>query len=184
MPNQSSRPVLLLYSTTDGHTRHIIEVIGEELAALGLTTDLRDLAESSLPDPGDYQAVLIGASIRYGKFRPVLANYTSQHADTLNAMPTAFVAVNLTARKEEKRSPETNAYTRKFLEATPWQPGHTEVVAGALRYPRYQLFDRLMIQLIMKMTGGVTDASQEIDYTDWDSVRAFARRWGEQRLHP
>jgi menaquinone-dependent protoporphyrinogen oxidase len=31
------------------------------------------------------------------------------------------------------------------------------VFAGALRYPRYRWYDRFMIRLIMKMTGGETD---------------------------
>ncbi len=68
-------------------------------------------------------------------------------------MPSAFFAVNLTARKPEKRSPQTNAYTRKFLLSSPWQPKQCAVFAGALRYPRYRWFDRVMIRFIMKMTG-------------------------------
>lgn len=180
MPEAKSGSVLLLYSTTDGHTRRIIEVIGKELETLGLIVKVADLAADSVPAPAAYQAVLIGASIRYGKFRPVVASYAAKHAEQLNQKLSAFVAVNLTARKAEKRSPETNAYTRKFLESTPWRPGVIEVVPGALRYPRYRLFDRLMIQLIMKMTGGETDPSKEIDYTDWERVAAFGREWGEQ----
>jgi menaquinone-dependent protoporphyrinogen oxidase len=49
------------------------------------------------------------------------------------------------------------------------------VFAGALRYPRYRWFDRLMIQLIMKMTGGETDTRKEVVYTDWQQVSIFAR---------
>ncbi|WP_025733348.1 menaquinone-dependent protoporphyrinogen IX dehydrogenase [Carnimonas nigrificans] len=180
----SPAKALLLYSTTDGHTRRIVEVIAESLAAQGVESDVVDINSGEPPSPERYTAVLIGASIRYGKFKPTVARYASTYAEQLNQKISAFVAVNLTARKEEKRSPTTNAYTHKFLEATPWQPGHCEVVAGALRYPRYRLFDRLMIQLIMKMTGGETDPSKEIDYTDWERVSAFGREWGEQiRAH-
>ena len=32
-----------------------------------------------------------------------------------------------------------------------------------------------MIQLIMRITGGETDSSKEVEYTDWDQVTAFAR---------
>jgi menaquinone-dependent protoporphyrinogen oxidase len=41
------------------------------------------------------------------------------------------------------------------------------VFAGALRYPRYRWYDRFMIRLIMKMTGGETDTRKEVVYTDW-----------------
>jgi menaquinone-dependent protoporphyrinogen oxidase len=44
------------------------------------------------------------------------------------------------------------------------------VFAGALRYPRYRWYDRFMIRLIMKMTGGETDTSKEVVYTDWQQV--------------
>ena len=55
----------------------------------------------------------------------------------LKAMPSAFFSVNLVARKPEKRTPQTNSYTRKFLLNSPWQPESCAVIAGALRYPRY-----------------------------------------------
>ena len=32
-----------------------------------------------------------------------------------------------------------------------------------------------MIRLIMKMTGGETDTSKEVVYTDWQQVASFAR---------
>ncbi|MNN88770.1 Protoporphyrinogen IX dehydrogenase [menaquinone] [compost metagenome] len=93
-------------------------------------------------------------------------------------MPSAFFSVNLTARKADKRSPQTNAYTRKFLLSSPWQPKQCAVFAGALRYPRYRWFDRVMIQLIMRMTGGETDTSKEVEYTDWQQVDRFAQEFG------
>ncbi|MBD4937812.1 menaquinone-dependent protoporphyrinogen IX dehydrogenase, partial [Xanthomonas citri pv. citri] len=76
----------------------------------------------------------------------------------------------LTARKENRKTPETNVYTRKFLAKIKWKPTQVEVIAGALLYPRYTLFDRLCIQLIMKLTKGETDASKEYEYTDWQQV--------------
>jgi menaquinone-dependent protoporphyrinogen oxidase len=33
-----------------------------------------------------------------------------------------------------------------------------------------------MIQLIMRMTGGETDTSKEVEYTDWQQVAKFAQR--------
>ena len=49
------------------------------------------------------------------------------------------------------------------------------VIAGALRYPRYRWYDRFMIKLIMKMSGGETDTRKEVVYTDWEQVANFAR---------
>ena len=51
------------------------------------------------------------------------------------------------------------------------------MVAGALEYPRYKIWDRLAIQLIMKITDGPTDSTLNIEYTDWDQVREAAERF-------
>lgn len=85
-----------------------------------------------------------------------------------------FFGVNLTARKPEKSTPETNVYVRKFLQRITWQPTISAVFAGALLYPRYTFFDRVMIQFIMRITGGETDPTKEIEYTDWEKVRSFS----------
>ena len=123
--------------------------------------------------------MLVGASIRYGYFNKVLDKFITQHLSQLNSMPSAFFGVNLTARKAEKSTPETNAYMRKFLDKTPWKPRLTGVFAGALLYPRYKWIDRVMIQLIMKMTKGETDPTKEIEYTDWNKVSEFATKFSK-----
>ena len=90
-------------------------------------------------------------------------------------MPSAFYSVNLVARKPEKRTVQTNSYARKFLMNSQWRPDRCAVIAGALRYPRYRWYDRFMIKLIMKMSGGETDTRKEVVYTDWEQVANFAR---------
>jgi menaquinone-dependent protoporphyrinogen oxidase len=80
------------------------------------------------------------------------------------------------SRASRETHPQTNNYTRKFLLRSPWRPDECVVFAGALRYPRYRWFDRLMIRLIMKMTGGETDTRKEVVYTDWQQVTEFARK--------
>ena len=72
------------------------------------------------------------------------------------------------------RSEKRKRRSGKFLAATPWKPTVCTVFAGALLYPRYGWFDRMMIRLIMKMTKGETDTTKEVEYTDWQQVEAFA----------
>lgn len=164
---------LVLYSSRDGQTHAIASYIANVLKEEG-ECDVIDLQDADKLDLTRYGKIMIGASIRYGHFSPLLDKFVKRHAGMLNAMPSAFFSVNLTARKAEKRTPQTNAYTRKFLLTSPWQPALCNVFAGALRYPRYGWLDRVMIQLIMRMTGGETDASKEVEYTDWQQVKQFA----------
>lgn len=167
---------LILYSSRDGQTRAIASCIAHELQGT-MKCDVQDIAQSVLPDLNDYDCVIIGASIRYGHFNSKVLNFVRQHADQLNGMPSAFFSVNLTARKADKSTPQTNAYTRKFLLSTPWKPDMCHVFAGALRYPRYGWFDKMMIKLIMRLTGGETDTTKEVEYTDWQHVSRFAHEF-------
>ena len=166
---------LILFSTRDGQTREIASYLASELKEQGIYADVVNLNRTEEIVWQDYDRVVIGASIRYGHFHPAVDRFVKKHAATLNAMPSAFYSVNLVARKAEKRTPQTNSYTRKFLLSSPWQPKLCAVFAGALRYPRYRWLDRFMIRLIMKMTGGETDTSKEVVYTDWQQVASFAR---------
>ncbi|MGP4123836.1 MAG: menaquinone-dependent protoporphyrinogen IX dehydrogenase [Sodalis sp. (in: enterobacteria)] len=162
---------LILYSTHNGQTYKIARSIGAHLADC-CKCDMVDLCLAFDLDLQSYQRVVIGAAIRYGRFSADLNHFIEQQLEWLHSIPSAFYSVNLTARKPDKRTNTTNACTRKFLEKTPWQPDLCAVFAGALCYPRYRC--RVMIQLIMRVTGGETDRTKEIEYTDWQQVSAFA----------
>jgi len=166
---------LILFSTRDGQTREIAAFLASELKEQGIYADVVNLNRTEEIAWHEYDRVVIGASIRYGHFHPALDRFVKKHLAMLNTLPGAFYSVNLVARKAEKRTPQTNSYTRKFLLNSPWQPQLCAVFAGALRYPRYRWYDRFMIRLIMKMTGGETDTHKEVVYTDWQQVTGFAR---------
>lgn len=62
---------------------------------------------------------------------------------------------------------------------SPWKPTLIGVFAGALYYPRYGWFDKTMIKFIMSMTGGETDTTKEVEYTNWEKVALFADKFKE-----
>lgn len=166
---------LILYFTTDGQTRKIAEklaeVITHEVELISLKDPYVDFAEKIV----NADQIVMGASIRYGHFNSLVYLFIEQHHTILNQKRSAFYGVNLTARKENRKTPETNTYVRKFLTKIKWKPTHIEVIAGALLYPRYRFFDRIMIQLIMRLTKGETDSTQEYEYTDWLQIERFGK---------
>ncbi|GJH43436.1 menaquinone-dependent protoporphyrinogen IX dehydrogenase [Pasteurella canis] len=163
---------LILYSSHDGQTKKIAEYIAAHLQG-----EVRVKALTENIQIESFDNIIIGASIRYGHFNSILSNFIQKSTALLNKKRTAFFGVNLTARKKGKDTPETNVYVRKFFLRNQWQPTLKAVFAGALFYPRYNFFDRIMIQFIMKITGGETDTTKEIEYTDWDKVRLFAEQF-------
>ncbi|PJC85105.1 menaquinone-dependent protoporphyrinogen IX dehydrogenase [Vibrio sp. HA2012] len=168
------KKVLCLYSTTDGQTIKIFKHIQKKL--VGYQSELMDLHEASQIDFTLYDRVIIGASVRYGRLNKKLYQFIERNRTQLQNNKVAFFCVNLTARKEaqKKDTPEGSVYIKTFLTKSLWKPELIGVFAGALRYPKYKWLDRLCIQLIMKITGGETDTSKEVEYTNWKKVSLFA----------
>ncbi|MBW3698353.1 menaquinone-dependent protoporphyrinogen IX dehydrogenase [Vibrio sp. T187] len=168
---------LFLYSSREGQTKKILHYIEEELSEF--ECDVLDLHTTVDIDFSVYDRVLIGASIRYGHLNKKLYAFIQSNLQQLQKSKVAFFCVNLTARKEEqgKDTPEGSAYIKTFLTKSPWQPELIGVFAGALYYPRYKWFDRVMIRFIMTMTGGETDTSKEVEYTNWQKVSLFAEKF-------
>ncbi|MFT6985216.1 MAG: menaquinone-dependent protoporphyrinogen oxidase [Psychromonas sp.] len=163
---------LVLYSSVDGQTLKIIERITAQIED---EITLFNVEQPVDIDFSEYDKVLIGASIRYGNFRKSLLKFVNKHKIQLDQLPNAFFLVCLTARKPEKANPENNAYMTKFDQLSLWQPRLKGVFAGALLYSRYNWWQTLIIQLIMKMTGGSTDTTVDIELTDWAKVDLFSR---------
>ncbi|MEZ8196485.1 MULTISPECIES: menaquinone-dependent protoporphyrinogen IX dehydrogenase [Vibrio] len=168
---------LFLYSSREGQTKKILQYIEGELSDYSCET--KNLSEIETVDFSQYERVLIGASIRYGHLNKDLYRFISKNLTQLELSKVAFFCVNLTARKEDqgKDTPEGSAYIKTFLKKSPWKPKMIGVFAGALYYPRYNFFDRTMIRLIMTMTGGETDTSKEVEYTNWEKVSQFAQKF-------
>ncbi|MDN3608658.1 menaquinone-dependent protoporphyrinogen IX dehydrogenase [Vibrio ostreicida] len=168
---------LFLYSSREGQTKKILRYIEQELPQLDVET--KDLHEVKEIDVGQYSRILIGASIRYGHLNRHLYRFIERHQRYLQSNKVAFFCVNLTARKEDqaKDTPEGSAYIRKFLAKSTWKPELIGVFAGALYYPRYHWFDKMMIKFIMRMTGGETDTTKEVEYTNWKKVALFAQKF-------
>jgi menaquinone-dependent protoporphyrinogen oxidase len=167
--------ILILFSTTDGHTVKICRRLQERVEQDGHQATLVSVADAPGPDLDAFDKIVIGASIRYGKHGKAVVEFINANRQLLERKPNAFFSVNIVARKPEKSDPETNPYLQKFLRQIAWRPDRLAVFAGKLDYPRYGAFDRFMIRLIMLMTRGPTDPATVIEFTDWTKVEAFGR---------
>jgi menaquinone-dependent protoporphyrinogen oxidase len=166
--------ILIIYSTTDGHTRNICERLQKAVAEHHDVT-LAAMAEEPGIDLAPFDKVVIGASIRYGKHQQEVFDFIERNQSALESRPSALFSVNVVARKPEKNTPETNPYLQKFLKKIAWQPRNLAVFAGKIDYPRYGFVDRTMIRFIMWMTKGPTDPTLTVEFTDWNKVDEFAR---------
>ena len=165
---------LMIYSSTDGHTKAICKQIINFLDS-EIIVKLISLDDVNKLDLNEFNKIIIGASIRYGKHSKELYKFIKLNKKILEEKKGIFFSVNVVARKPEKNTPETNPYIKKFLKISKWKPEKIEVFAGKVDYPNYNFFDKYIIKLIMFITGGPTDTSQSYEFTDWSKVDNFAK---------
>jgi len=165
---------LIIYSSTDGHTKTICRRLINFLKD-GDDIKISSLEEAKKFDLSKFNKIIIGASIRYGKHSKELYKFVNLNKDVLNQKQSVFFSVNVVARKPEKSMPDTNPYIKKFLKISNWKPKKIGVFAGKVDYPSYGLFDKYIIKLIMFITKGPTDTSQSYEFTDWSKVDEFAK---------
>ena len=166
--------ILILFSTTDGHTVSICNRIAEVLSINGsvIITSLEDCSELEIKSA---DKVLVGASIRYGKHNKNLFSFSKKYKSILDSKENAFFSVNAVARKPEKCDPKTNPYLIKFMKQSAWQPKKLGVFAGKIDYPKYKFFDKHMIRFIMWITSGPTNMNESYEFTNWNQVKKFAQ---------
>lgn len=169
--------ILIIYSTTDGHTREICQRLSKVIEAQDNQNEVKLISINHGQDieQDNFDKIVVGASIRYGKHRPQVHEFVNKYEKILDSKPNAFFSVNVVARKPEKNQPDTNPYLIKFLKQVTWRPKELAVFAGKIDYPSYTFWDRLMIRLIMWITKGPTDPKTIIEFTDWNKVEAFGK---------
>jgi len=172
-----AKKILIIYSSTDGHTINICKHIYKNLETVH-DPKLKDLKKIQQSDLENAEIIIIGASIRYGDHSKELYNFVKSHKKIIESKENAFFSVNAVARKPEKNQPETNPYIKKFLKRTSWDPNEMAVFAGKIDYPKYNFFDKHMIRLIMWITKGPTNLTKTYEFTDWSKVDEFIEKIG------
>ncbi len=171
--------LLIVYGTTEGHTRKISEFLKEEAEKSGHKVEMFD-ATLSPPSPRGYHTAIIAGSIHAGNYQTSIQHYAREYHEILNNMKSAFLSVSLVAASQDEESwKELKEHTNTFLSLTGWTPDHIEQVAGALLYTKYDFFKRFIMRLISKRSGGDIDTTRDYEYTDWDQVKGILKKLEE-----
>jgi len=171
--------IVVVFGTTDGQTARIAQRVADVLRSEQHSVELLDTRAPLPAAPfAGVDAAVVAGSVRMGKFQRALVGFVREHRASLARIPTAFVAVSLSAaRDSEPARREVSKTIARFIEETGFTPNSVLPVAGALLYTRYGFFTRLVMRLISKTAGGDTDASRDYEYTDWNALSEFARRF-------
>lgn len=168
-------PILVVYGTTEGHTRKIAEFIAERLRGRGCEVQVVDSATPAARQVAPpYAGAIVAGSLHAHRHQSSLVHFVKDNLAWLNAIPTAFVSVSLAvAGGDLAGRAEAAKLAHAFLEDTGLVAETVKTVAGALKYTRYDFFKRWMMRAIASHAGGDTDTSRDHEYTDWGDLRRF-----------
>ncbi len=172
--------MLVIYGTTEGHTRTIATAMANTLTARGW--DVETVRAGTIdPRPSDYDGIMVAASVHRGRYQRAVERWVGAHVAELRSKPTAFVSVSLGVLQHDPAViAELDAIVHRFIDPLGWQPTVVKAVAGALLYTKYNVFIRWIMKRIAAKAGGDTDTSHDYDYTDWNDVRRFADQFGRR----
>lgn len=167
--------LLVLYGTTEGQTRKIASFAGDTLTRAKHEVRLIDAAD--VPDtlvPDSFDGMIVAASLHIHKYQAAVRHWVRDHAEQLNAKPSAFVSVSLAAASEDEgERGEALTCADALFEQTGWHPKAIHNAAGALRYTKYDFFKTWIMKRIAKSQGGSTDTGHDTEYTDWTALELF-----------
>lgn len=174
--------ILILYGTTDGHTKKIAAALSGMLTWEGGRVDVFDARRvAANVRPSAYDGIIVAASIHIRNYQRAVKRWARKHAADLNAKPTAFVSVCLAILEQRAAArQEAQAILHRFLRRSGWRPSVQKIVAGALPYTRYNWLKKWVMKRIAAKAGGDTDTSRDFEYTDWDDLREFARAFARE----
>lgn len=168
--------ILVVYGTTEGHTRKIARFIARVARMQGHLVSVLDASLG--PSPDGYDAVAVAASVHQLRHQSSVAHFAAEHRHLLNGLPTAFFSVSLSAAlADPHHQVEAQEVAQQLLAETRWHPGTVKLVAGALLYSKYDFLKRLLMQLIARQDGRDTDPSRDYEYTDWPRLQADAEEF-------
>jgi menaquinone-dependent protoporphyrinogen oxidase len=167
--------ILLLYGTTEGHTRKIAQFIAQRLDNAGHTVKMVEamLLPAGL-DPGAYDASIVAASVHVGHYQPRVVDFARKHHAALNAKPAAFISVSLAAAGQDDDDVQGIARCAEaFARDTGWTPTQVHHVAGAFRFTQYDFFKTWAMKYIAWRKNVRVVAGQDLELTDWQELGRF-----------
>jgi menaquinone-dependent protoporphyrinogen oxidase len=165
---------LILYATTEGHTRRVARFLARRLAARGAAVELLPVADATGADLADRAGVVLLGSIHNWRLQPELVHFAEANAPALQAAGALLLPVSLAAASPARDDKDNlDICLKTFSADTGWRPAVVLHVGGALRWREYGFLENWAMRYLAARLGGA-EPGVDRDYTDWDGLAAFA----------
>lgn len=169
---------LIVYATTDGQTRKIARFCADQCVAAGHAVEMLAAGDAGGLVLSRFDGVVLAGSVHAGGFQKSLAQFAKDNAVALNARPSLFLPVSLSAAGTDAKDwAGLTACVVAFEAETGWAPTQTAHVAGAFRFTEYDFFRAWAMRWIAAQKGEVMDADGDREYTDWPKLGTALATW-------
>lgn len=176
------RPILVVYATRNGHTRHVAERIADRIRSVRHEAQIQDARTEALPPLERYSAVILAASVHLGHHEREMVKFVRARRSELDGLPTLFLSVSLTEaaaadvhRPDDERLDARRA-TRKAIEdfvlETGWRPAQAVPIAGALTDTAFGPLTRVLMRKVAHRDLPAEPA-REVVFTDWAALNGM-----------
>lgn len=176
--------ILILYATTEGHTKHVCERAATMLREAGARVTLADFAQAPRAPTIAFDGVILAGALRFGRYPKALVDYATRYAAALNEIGSALLSVSLSAAGA---NPGDWAGLGQRVEAlkrsTRWRPAAVSHVGGALRYSEYGFLLSRLMWLIAWAHGIKTFISRDYDLADYRGLARFVLAFASLPRH-
>ena len=165
--------VLIVYGTSEGQTQKIATWTATHIREHGHRVELHDIAALA-PDlkVGAFDAFIIAASVHQEHHQETITNFVFAHHELLNAKPSAFISVSLSAALEDEKT-EAQKYVDRFVSGVGWHPRMTLLLGGALHFTEYDYFQEQIVKFVVMKRGGAASTARDREFTDWNALAGF-----------
>ena len=175
--------IAIFYGTTEGQTSKIAEAIERDLARFGFSATIAPASEE-VPwtfRAEDFDGVILGASVHRSRYPEVFRKRVAENVTAIKSRPSAFFSVCLGVLEKDnpKTQEEERMIVRNFLEPLGLTPVVRTILAGAIRYSKYGLVKKIALHSIAKKAGVETRMDRDYEFTDWEEVSAFVKKFVE-----
>lgn len=153
--------ILVAYASVSGSTGEVAEAIGAELRSEEIPVRVSPVRE--IADITDYSAIVLGSSIRAGRWLPDAVRFLEAHRQEMEKVPVAYFTTCLTLVDDNQENRQiVKSYLEPVFEFAPGiEPVGLGLFAGSLS---------------PEMESIVPGGGPYGDFREWGKIRAWARK--------
>lgn len=159
--------ILIIHATQERHTCAIADALALRLRGHGFAVEIGDACTGTMPPPEDYDIVIFGLPMTFGRESALIAKYVEQNRDGLSDVPSALFTVSKSGTIRDR---DPGGFLQLFLRTVGWQPALAAAFAGGEPFPREGVMVRFATWMGYPGAAGEETALR----TNWTDVERFA----------